>query len=469
MRFYKKTFLTACLLAAGLNGFAQDTQPRLDKEKAAEQVERAKEQVRNMPFEVPEEQVQKMRDAMSGSGDYALPQGSMEDSTMPERERKNMQKVLERMEEEKKRFKQQGLTEGFDEATQKKKMQGYMEFAQGVANQSQSGLEKALQEHANLNSQDAKAFVGRGDPTTEREQATESAIFASFSMTDDALRQVFVRAKQQDAEVYFKGMHSSHTKINETMQMVRRIGQGIDKPPMTRLNPKAFEKYGVTQVPTILYRDEDSYAKASGILNLGWVKEKAEGSEEDLSLGSFGPTSEVTERSILEVFKERLAKVDWEQKKRDAKAKFWKKKDFHTLPKAQEDKTFYIDPTVRAQSDIKTPDDRVLARKGEVVNPLKGRSMGVTMLIFDARDNKQVEWVAKQLGSGQLEGQVMVMTTQIQRKKGWDHLQALHDHFKRRIFVMPKEMVHKFQLTGAPAIVSTELEKELMKVQQFKL
>jgi len=469
MQFYKKSLLAVCLLTVGVGIHAQDGGELTRKEKAAERIERAKERVKNMPFKVPEEQVKKMRDAMRGEGDYSIPRGSLENSTMPERERKNMQQVLERIEVEKERFKQQGLMDGFDDASQKRQMQGYMEMAKGVVNQSQSGLEKALQEHTNLNAQDAKAFVGRGDPTTQREQATERAIFASFSMTDDALRQVFIRAKQQDAEVYFKGMHKSHKQINETMQMVRRIGQGIENPPMTRLNPEAFEKYGVTSVPTILYRDEDSYAMASGILNLGWVQDKAESTDENLSLGNFGPTSEVEERSILEVFKERLAKIDWEQKKRDAKEQFWVKKQFNTLPRAQEDTTFYIDPTVRAQSDIKTPDDRVLARKGEVVNPLKGRSIGVTMLIFDARDNKQVEWVSGQLESGKLEGQVMVMATQIQRKKGWDHLQALHDHFKRRIFIMPKEMINKFQLTGAPAIVSTDLDKELMKIQQFKL
>lgn len=458
--------LTCSAVLAGKTA-AQEPIPQ-SKARLEKQLE-ALEKNGNLPFELPEAQKEKMREALTGKGEYAIPRGSMKDSNMPEQERKNIRKVLEKMEREKVRMEKNGAFKGLDEQTQKKRAAGYKAIAESVASNSQSGLERALQEYGGTSKSEAGAFIGRGDPTTKREMTKGGVIFASFSMEDDALKNLFIRAKQQDAEVYFKGMHPSSKMINETMEIVRRIGRGIDNPPMARFNPDAFDKYSVTQVPTILYKDGDSYAMASGLLNLGWLKDKADETDENLELGNFGPTSRVIEKSILEVFKERLARIDWEKKKERTKRDYWKKRDFHTLPRADENKTFFIDPTVKANSDIKTPQGDVIARRGEIINPLKNRSIGLTMLVFDAQDTEQVEWVASQLTRNDLKGNVMVMTTRLSRNNGWDHLQSLQDHFKRRIFLLPKEMISKFKLTGAPALITTELEKELMKIQQFKV
>jgi conjugal transfer pilus assembly protein TraW len=477
MRFGKwngSAVAAVALLASGVSiSVAQDVlsnkeQARIELE---EKLNAAKEKMQRQPqWFVPIEEQDKMREAMSGQGQYALPESDLADNpNMTDADKAEIRRQVENLDA----IRQEMAAKGwFDEVQNTKKTEEYKRYTE-VANQlvgeTQNKLEKAFASHAGLDEKESALMAGRGDPTEKKITPTEHAVFVSFSMSHDALRNAFIRAKQQGAQVYFNGLHPNHRMINETMNLVRMIGQGIENPPTARFNPEAFDKYKVEQVPTILYRDGNKYAIASGILNLSWVKEELEKRGENADLGNYGPTTKVIERSIIEEMQERMAGIDWEAKQKRAVETYWQKRAFELLPRATEDKTWFIDPTVKAASDIKTPRDELLARKGQIINPLAGRSDNLVIVVFDAQDSEQTEWLTNHLKNNKVNGQLMLITTQIDKHDGWKHLERLMEQYRQRIYLLPKEMIQKFQLTGVPAQISTELDKDLLKISQFKI
>lgn len=479
MRFGKWKVTTAAVLmsvsvSSGMTmAYMQESsmQQEAGQKYLDEKLQKAKERMKNQPqWYIPAEEQEQMREAMRGEGKYAIPKSDI--TTNPyvnEEDKAAIRQQIENLDAIQKEMDNKGWFDEVRNSKNSEEYKRYTEIANQLVGETQNKLERAFSGYMGLDERESALMAGKGDPTQRKESATEHAVFVSFSMSHDALRNVFLRAKQQGAHVYFKGLHPEHRMINETMNLVRMIGREIENPPMTRFNPEAFDKYGIKQVPTILYRDGKKIATASGILNLSWVKTELEERGKTGDLGNFGPTSRVIERSIIEEMQERLAGIDWQKKQKEAVENHWKNRAFELLPRAIEDKTWFIDPTVRAASDIKTPRDELLARKGQIINPLANRSDDLTILIFDAQDPEQIAWLEGYIKNTQISGQIMLITTQLDKDDGWKHLEGLMKRFRQRIYLLPKEMVTKFQLTAVPARVNTELDKDLLKITQFKI
>ena len=103
------------------------------------------------------------------------------------------------------------------------------------------------------------------------------------------------------------------------------------------------------------------------------------------------------------------------------------------------------------------------------MNPLKGHGIGFTTIIFNANDIQQVEWVSKQLNTMTTVGQLMLITSEVSKTNGWKHIEALQNQFKNKIYLMPKELASRFQLSALPAVVKTDLKKSMLHVTQFNI
>jgi hypothetical protein len=57
------------------------------------------------------------------------------------------------------------------------------------------------------------------------------------------------------------------------------------------------------------------------------------------------------------------------------------------------------------------------------------------------------------------------MTTKIKRKGGWKHLEKLMDYFSTHIYILPQEVVQRFALKKAPAVITPD--DKLFKIQVF--
>lgn len=360
-------------------------------------------------------------------------------------------------------LKESGQMSGFQKEKLAKQTKKYEGIAQLLANESVSRLEDELVKSGQLSAEQAKVF----SPTQRTEETEEYAIFVSFSMPKSQLKEAFKEAADTGARVYLNGLHPEHKQINQTTGLLNQLSIELDKRPVARFNPKAFTKYNIKNVPTIMFRKKDVTFTASGLLNLRWIKGKAVVEKNSKDFGSYGPTTPVTERSLLEEIKERMAKIDFNAKKQDAINNFWVKKEFEKLPRATKDEQWFIDPTVKATNDVVNPRGDILARKGQVINPLQTMALPLTIIIFDALDNKQVEWVTNHLKSTQVDGQLMLLSSQFSREKGWKHVASLRKHFLQEIYLLPKEMISRFQLSGLPAKVITDKKSQSLKVNQY--
>lgn len=363
-----------------------------------------------------------------------------------------------------KKLKKDGMLEGFDEASIAKKTQRFKDAAQLLANQSQDGMVQSLQRDLGLDLSPKQKQAFNAEQLVEPTRL--KAIFVSFNMPTSAMKQVLELAVQQGAQVFLKGMHPDDSGIHDTIRRLRFIGRDLKINPDVRFKPRYFQDYNITTAPTILIRNDKGVTYASGITNIDWLEGKADKGNSKGYLGSYGDTVAVTEKDIRQEFKDRMAGMNLEGKPQQIVNKYWSKKTFQDLPPAQKNETWFIDPTVRANEDIVNPRGDQLATKGEVLNPISEMPVPLTLFIFDPTDNTQLEWVANNHRDG--EGQTMLIFSKLDKSRGWKHLEALRTYFDRELYELPKEMVERFKLTHLPVKVTTDMQRKLMKVEQYR-
>src|SRR5699024_6871528 len=130
------------------------------------------------------------------------------------------------------------------------------------------------------------------------------------------------------------GLGPNMTTINDLMHLMAGIEKGLDGAPPVSLAPMMFTKLGITSAPTVVYYDHGNpVARLEGSLEIDWLKDEvANGKTGDL--GSRGPSHEIAERNLMDVIRERWAKINWAKKKQEAINNFWSHYDFTDLPQA---------------------------------------------------------------------------------------------------------------------------------------
>jgi len=346
----------------------------------------------------------------------------------------------------------------------------YYGSANELVQQTQSRLPAAIQSVSGISASEAGMFTADNSHSEQAEDGSFKALYISFSMTDDALRAALEEARDAGAQVFLNGLKPGHRGIQETMVAIQEVATGIENPPFTRFHPEAFDRFGITQVPTMMIHQNGKSVLASGITNFKWLEERLEDESSGVThLGAYGPTAEVQERNLLEEIQERLAEIDWEEKQRQAVANFWNNQEFFELPKATADEEWYIDPTIRVVEDIVNPRGDVLAHAGQVVNPLHQATANLAIYIFDGQDIEQVEWLIHELSTAETPAQTMLITSRLDRQNGWEHLEVIRGMFRQEVYLLPEEIISKFQITALPALVQTDLEKGMMRINQFQL
>lgn len=353
----------------------------------------------------------------------------------------------------------------FSEDAVKAQVEKHEAEAQVMVSNAMSGAKGVLQEQFGLTQkQSGGVSGGMASEVTEH-----YAVFISFSMSDAEIKDALSTASSAGAKVYLKGLKKGHASITDTMKEMRKLALKLDNPPETRFNPKAFEQFNVTQVPTIVYQEKGKTYIAKGIMNLRWLRGKAIDAAESGDLGVFGPTRPVEEESIITAIQGRLANYDWESQKKKTVASFWGRQSFETLPAASVDKIWYINPTVRVQNDVVNPRGVVLARAGQIINPLDTPMGQQSFVAFDANDKRQVEWAKAFVANVKSTRPVMVMTSQLDKSRGWEHMAELRKSFQSEIYMLPKELIKRFNLQALPVHISPDMNKKVLKVEQFNV
>lgn len=119
--------------------------------------------------------------------------------------------------------------------------------------------------------------------------------------------------------------------------------------------------------------------------------------------GMKGHTHKIVEQSFLQMIDERLQKVDIEKERQKmeqvAKERIHNPTAIENIKPAEENRSFYYDPTYVLDEDAVLPCGKVLHKAGTKVNPLEHMDLNRRLFFIHAREQKQVEWLKAQLNN----------------------------------------------------------------------
>lgn len=120
--------------------------------------------------------------------------------------------------------------------------------------------------------------------------------------------------------------------------------------------------------------------------------------------GVHGELYPITERNLIEVFKEKIDQLSDSEKQEIHQRIAQKNQDKlirpHPLclPITTERSVHLVDPSVTVNEDIKDVKGNVVVSKGTTHNPLSIQPLNQPLLFFDGDDNEQVLWAKSQPG-----------------------------------------------------------------------
>lgn len=285
--------------------------------------------------------------------------------------------------------------------------------------------------------------------------------FMSMSIPQAKLKELLIDAREQHIIVIFRGIPRGE-RLTWIQNRIRKVMEG-EAPPGVVLDPSAFKRAMVTQVPTYLYPKEGG----APVRVIGssaapeWVESA---SAIPGSTTVLGPTYEIDEPDLIEELQRRMAAIDWEAKKKEMMANYWRRLPFVDLPEAGKPRSFTYDPSIVVTKNIEH-DGVVLAKAGTRVNPLDHLQLSKKIVAFDARIPWQMEWV-KQYASKETKAghNLILITSGLDRERGFKHMDEIYNATKRNIYLMTTMDAKKLHLEALPSVI--EQEGKLMKVTE---
>jgi conjugal transfer pilus assembly protein TraW len=230
------------------------------------------------------------------------------------------------------------------------------------------------------------------------------------------------------------------------------------------IDPTKYTDFAIDEVPAIVNVNKDGeIAKATGVSSESYLKTLVE-KDGYKDFGKQGATYHIEELDFIEALKSRAKKIDWEEKSKKAIDNFWKKKSFVTLPQAVRDRVYYVDISTTVKKDIIAKEGVVIAKKGQVFNPLLSIKLHKKYLVFNANSRKEVERVDEMIKQN-AETTYILIATELEKKDGWNHLGSLQRRYNKRVYVLDDLMKKRFNLQHTLSVV--EQHGAYLKVTEF--
>ena len=302
-------------------------------------------------------------------------------------------------------------------------------------------------------------------------------------MSEAALIEAFQKNKNRPDVLFVMQGIPAGMNIATGVKKMQELAAKVEPSPNIVLDPGLFEAYNVKVVPTIVRakgalrgaplpgKTERAYPNmlgmVRGLTSDEWLIDQInDGKSGDL--GTEGNTTEIAEQNLIDVMKERVAKVDWATKKKKAFERAWVNQTFDVLPTAQEDREREIDPTFVVEADLKDAAGNLIRSKGERVNPLEIRPFTMNMLVFNPLSRREKKRVDQLLAQFKAEGyeKPLLIGTQIDREKGfgWDSYKEITDYFDAHLFMLTPEVKDTWALEQTPALITADNERHVFRV-----
>ncbi len=178
------------------------------------------------------------------------------------------------------------------------------------------------------------------------------------------------------------------------------------------------------------------------------------------TFSDLGTTFEIEEESFLTMIQRRVETARSEGKldvlEEEIKARV-KERVMTPLPvsglqKTQEERSWYFDPSITLDHDIRDHKSRLIQPKGTKVNPLTKVSWRHSMVLIDGSDEEQVSWAISQVQQG---GKIVLVKgspIKLFRKTG-----------QRFYFDQSGKITQRFQIKQIPARITQAGEKLLIE------
>jgi len=174
-----------------------------------------------------------------------------------------------------------------------------------------------------------------------------------------------------------------------------------------------------------------------------------------LDLGVVGPVYPIAEQDMLLTIEQRLETLEanGELDRIEAAARpryqgYVERPQGVHLPRAEQNRTYFVDPSLTVPYDIKEHEGRLIYPAGTTVNPLDYIRLSKQLLFFDGDDPVQVKWArAKIDGDPQHIKPILTNGPVLEIMKAWQ----LRLYFDQR-----GRLVEQFGLQALPATVNQE-------------
>ena len=165
-------------------------------------------------------------------------------------------------------------------------------------------------------------------------------------------------------------------------------------------------------------------------------------------LGVLGKTYAITETDALQEIESKAASIDWQKaiqsNKNLEKLKSFKPKDIPKLPRAIHDRTFLVDMTYTLEFDIPNGKGGILYPAGYSFNPLDYLDYPRTLVVFDAADPEQIEWLEVSAFARDINTRLLITDG--------TYLETRTRLSRHVYFAMPT-IIKRFQLQAVPSVI----------------
>ena len=321
------------------------------------------------------------------------------------------------------------------------------------------------------NEEVAKLFT----PPSSASKTPRTLFFVSMSLGESELDDIlYTAANTPSSAVIFRGLlnpDSFKASILEIQQLAGRYPGTDGNLANVTLDPTLFKRFGVTTVPTIVILDEESrqlpttatkddlfaLASVDGMNNPEWLERQIAQGKRGY-LGVRGPVLEIAEPDLIETIKQRMAKIDWDDKKRKAAERFWNKQQWAPLPRTDVSQVRYFNPTVQITRDVTTDTGEVIWPAGAHINPLGMQPFNDAVVVFNPNDPMQVERVLRASPSlkAAVQNVTYIITELDTTTDGWKAYQSITNTLDAPVFKLTPDVQSRFGLTEVPTVITAD-------------
>jgi len=335
----------------------------------------------------------------------------------------------------------------------------------------------------------SRQALRQGRPQESPKEVRRDGVYLllSFSLPNDTLKDYLREAKLLGAKVLLRGLVQDSFKVTqERIKHLLFIGDHPDDSLLVGIgiDPVIYRTVGAGEVPALVFVKDEKFLVASGASSVAhlltllskeqagvmpwveWFERRHRGflqggpteeappplptMERSVKVRADARGTDIAERDLIDVMKERLAKADWpdiQRRSGEAIKRQFAKGPGLALPHVDVARVVLVDPTVEYPEDIKDPTtNTVLIKAGTKINPFDKVRWIRTLVFFDGSSPAQVDWVQQYLKEHDAKFVKLIISD--------GDVQKLMDQLHQRVYWANPLLVSRMGVGAVPSVVS---------------